>query len=505
MSAMLAALPLVAVVAGLVLGRSSRTAALIGIGVAVALILTRFATPASELGASAIEWAPVMLNVMLILAGGIAFAEAGRLTGNQDTIATWITRSLGQGIVPVLAIVHGFTPLTESLTGYGIGAALAIPLLLGLGLPGRKAAALGLLGLCAVPWGSMGPGTLIASHLTGVGFDELGVATALFNGVVVAGVGVAAALIASPPGRRLRAVAAGLASALVLFAGVLGTNLLIGTAPAGAMGGALVLIVHLAARRLRGHPLTFPAPVARALLPYAFVLAGMLAATLLVAPLAAGPAAADPAAAGTAAAGPVASADTAGGASAAAADPGPAIRTLVACLTSPAFWLFAATIVLLVVHRGHARTVTARALETWLQTAPSTALFIALGALMGVSGMSQEVAQQLAHLGSGYFFALPVFSTLIGFITGSNSGANALAAGAQADVARLLGADVTLAVGVHNAASAAAMMSAPARVELAARLALVPGEARALQGTMLVIVGAVSLVLGAVSCCVLLG
>lgn len=476
MSAMLAALPLVAVVAGLVLGRSSRTAALIGIGVAVALMLTRFATSASELGASAIEWAPVMLNVMLILAGGIAFAEAGRLTGNQDTIATWITRSLGQGIVPVLAIVHGFTPLTESLTGYGIGAALAIPLLLGLGLPGRKAAALGLLGLCAVPWGSMGPGTLIASHLTGVGFDELGVATALFNGVVVAGVGVAAALIASPPGRRLRAVAAGLASALVLFAGVLGTNLLIGTAPAGAMGGALVLIVHLAARRLRGHPLTFPAPVARALLPYAFVLAGMLAATLLVAPLAAGP-----------------------------ADPGPAIRTLVACLTSPAFWLFAATIVLLLVHRGHARTVTARALETWLQVAPSTALFIALGALMGVSGMSQEVAQQLAHLGSGYFFALPVFSALIGFITGSNSGANALAAGAQADVARLLGADVTLAVGVHNAASAAAMMSAPARVELAARLALVPGEARALQGTMLVIVGAVSLVLGAVSCCVLLG
>ncbi|MDA3147268.1 L-lactate permease [Leucobacter sp. UCMA 4100] len=490
MSAMLAALPLVAVVTGLVLGRSSRTAALIGIGAAVALMLTRFATPASELGASAIEWAPVMLNVMLILAGGIAFAEAGRLTGNQDTIATWITRSLGQGIVPVLAIVHGFTPLTESLTGYGIGAALAIPLLLGLGLPGRKAAALGLLGLCAVPWGSMGPGTLIASHLTGVGFDELGVATAFFNGVVVAGVGVAAALIASPPGRRLSSVAAGLASALVLFAGVLGTNVLIGTAPAGAMGGALVLIVHLAARRLRGHPLTFPAPVARAVLPYAFVLAGMLAAMLLVAPLAAGP---------------VASAATGGGASAAAADPGPAIRTLVACLTSPAFWLFAATIVLLVVHRGHARTVTARALETWLQVAPSTALFIALGALMGVSGMSQEVAQQLAHLGSGYFFALPIFSTLIGFITGSNSGANALAAGAQADVARLLGADVTLAVGVHNAASAAAMMSAPARVELAARLALVPGEARALQGTMLVIVGAVSLVLGGVSFCVLLG
>lgn len=53
---------------------------------------------------------------------------------------------------------------------------IGIPLLAHFGLSPRKVAVVGLLGLCAVPWGSMGPGTLIAASMSGFSFHDLGVA-----------------------------------------------------------------------------------------------------------------------------------------------------------------------------------------------------------------------------------------------------------------------------------------------------------------------------------------
>lgn len=463
MSALAAAAPLAAVIAALLFGRSSRTAAIAGIVVLVPLLIFVFPTPLAAVAKAGVEWGPVVLEVVLVVGGGILFAEAGRYTGNQHEITSWVTRSLGTGIVPVLAIVHGFTPLTESLTGYGIGAALAVPLLLGLGLSGKKAAIIGLLGLCAVPWGSMGPGTLIASHLTGVDFDTLGVTTAVFNVVVFVAVGVTAALLISAPGARLASVLAALGSGLLLSATVFGANALIGTAPAGAIGGLVTLALHIALRAARGNTIRVTRDVARAFIPYAIVLCGILAVTVVFALL-----------------------------------PGDA-TILEAVLTSPAFWLFAATGVLLASRRGFFREALAAGTGTWLRVAPATVLFIVLGALMGVSGMSEELAGQLARLGSSYLFLLPLFAALIGFITGSNSGANALAAGAQADVAVALGVDVPLAIGAHNAAGAAAMMTSPARVELATSLARVPGEHGAVQRVLLLQLGVIALAMGGLS------
>lgn len=460
MLALAAAAPLAAVLLALLLGRSSLTSALAGVAVVVPLILLAFPTPLADVARTGADWIPVVTEVILVLAGGILFAEAGRFTGNQREITEWVTRSLGTGIVPVLAIVHGFTPLTESLTGYGIGAALAVPLVLGLGLSGKKSAIIGLLGLCAVPWGSMGPGTLIASHITGVDFDVLGVTTAIFNVVVFAAVGVTAALLVSAPDARLTNVLGALGSALALSAFVLGANLLIGTAPAGAIGGLLTLALHIAIRAARGHTVRVTRAVVRAFAPYGVVLCGMLAATVGVA------------------------------LAAAAATPAAAV------LTSPAFWLFVAAGLLFATRRGFFRGALAAALGTWVRVAPATVLFIVLGALMGVSGMSEELAGQLARLGSAYLFLLPLVAALVGFLTGSNSGANALAAGAQANVAVALGADLQLALGAHNAAGSAAMMASPARVELATRLARVPEERGSVQRLLLLQLGAIAVVIG---------
>ena len=461
MTALAAIAPILAVLLALVLGRSARTAALAGLLVAVPVVWTLFPVPGAQLLAVGRDWLPVTVEVVLILGGGIAFAEAGRRTGVQGELSAWLVRALGSGLAPVLAIVHGFTPLIESLTGYGIGAALAVPLLCSLGLPGRRAATIGLLGLCTVPWGSMGPGTLIASQLSGVGFDALGVTTALFNLPVVLGAGVVAALLGSARGTRLRRASAGLASGLFLWGAVLGVNLLVGTALAGALGGLLTLLGHCLLRALGGHSLAVTRATGAAAVPYAIILLGMLLATvgLRAAGLADAPAA--------------------------------------AVLGSPACWLFLATGLLLAARREHLRPVLSGAARMWARVAPSTVCFIALGALMGASGMTIELAHRVAALGPAALALIPIIAAFGGFLTGSNSGANALAAGAQADLARSLGVDLAAAMGAHNAGAAAAIMSAPARVELATQLARVPEARGAVQRQLLLVVGVAVGLMGA--------
>ncbi|MDN6021179.1 MAG: hypothetical protein L0I06_03415, partial [Acidipropionibacterium jensenii] len=276
MTVLLSGLPLIAVIAALLARQPALRSAVLGVVLAAVIGAGWFDLSPSVAARAAASWWALVAEVALIVAGGIAFAEAGRLTGGQERLSSWLRRSLGTGIAPVLAIVHGVTPLAESLTGFGIGAMLAIPLLTALGLTGRRAATIGLLGLCAVPWGSMGPGTLIAAQLGGVGFDALGVASALLSLPVFVGVGVAAVLMVAPREDRLRACLAAVGSGAVLWCGVLVVNLAVGTAPAGAVGALLTLAVHLLVSRLRGHRLDFPREVGHALVPYLVLLVGVV-------------------------------------------------------------------------------------------------------------------------------------------------------------------------------------------------------------------------------------
>lgn len=336
-------------------------------------------------------------------------------------------------MAPILAIVHGVTPLAESLTGFGIGATIAVPQLVTLGLNGKRAATIGLLGLCAVPWGSMGPGTLIAAHLGGVGFDELGIASAVASLPVFVGVGLVAALLVATPGRRGLAALAAVGSGLLLWCTVLGANLAFGTAPAGALGAAVTLAVHLGITRARGARLPWSRELGAALTGYAVLLGGLLLASALVRMAGAG-------------------------------------ESGWRYLASPALWLIVAT---LVAGRGRVdalRGAASPTLATWLRVGPATALFIVLGVLMAIAGMSGALAAGLASLGAGYLFAVPVIGATGGFITGSNSGANAMFAGPQAAAVSALGAEVLPAMAAHNVAASLLIMAAPARVELAARL-----------------------------------
>ena len=500
----LSALPILVTIFALAFGVRSLRAALLGIAAAALGVAIAFPVPLEDVAPAVLQWSPLLLEVLLIIGGGLLLAEAIGRGGGQRDLATWLGARSGGGdggIATALLVVHGVTPFAESLTGFGIGVTIAIPLLVRLGWSPGRAVALGLLGLCAVPWGSMAPGMLVAATMADVSFHDLGVASAVLSAIPFVATGVVAAWIASTPSvrdsdaesgegrgsaspiptRRLRAVALGIASGLVLTATVTGANAVFGTAPAGALGALAVVALHLIAARVasarrEGEASPLGAAGRRALLSYAVLLGGVLAS-------------------------------------------GAVIRLLQLpetwrLLSSPALWLFLATLCFMVARRGLSenespafapRALLRSTASSWSRVAPVAALFIVLGVLMAVSGMARTLAETLALLGPAYLALAPAVGALGGFVTGSNTGANAMFASTQAEIAHSLGADPLWFMAAHNVGASFLVMPSPGKIELGIELAPT-GAAdhrrwiwRVILGTcaaVVVLLGAVNLALG---------
>ncbi|MBB6577022.1 lactate permease [Comamonas odontotermitis] len=455
---LLSALPVLAVIAGLLLGLRSLFAALLGVVLALAGCVLAFPLTAQAALQAVTGWTPVLVEVLLIVGGGLLLSEVLRAAGAQKALAQWVMGRTGEGVGAVLLVVHGVTPFAESLTGFGIGITIGIPLLAHSGLPARKIAVIGLLGLCAVPWGSMGPGTLIAATMSGLSFDALGVASAWISVVPMVVVGVAAAWLASDSGRRGAAMLQGALSGLLLAASIGLGNMLAGTSAAGALGALVMTVLWLWLGRLgAGSSIQAAAPLNalgwRALAAYGLLLLGVLVA-------------------------------------------GVAVRAMQwsgawHLLASPAVWLFVAAAWFA---KGLPATSSVqRVWHSWRQVAPVTGLFIVLGVVMAVSGMAAQLAHALAQGGSAYVFAAPFVGALGGFVTGSNTGANAMFAATQAEIAQALGVAVLPFMAVHNVSAALLLMASPGKVEMACQLVPggAPGEAQAqrpwVQSTVLLI------------------
>lgn len=431
MIVLLSALPILSTILALIFGARSLHAALLGVSSAALAIVLAFPIPPESFVTMASRWLPVLVEVLMIVAGGLLLSEVVRQAGGQAALATWVRTHIGQDVRAVLLVVHGITPFAESLTGFGIGITIGVPLLANFGLPVRKVAIIGLLGLCAVPWGSMGPGTLIAANMSGLSFYDLGVTSAIVSVIPFTVTGcVAAWLAASGEGRGL-AILQGALSGIVLTVSVTAANVAFGTPSAGAMGALVVIALHI----LRGTRLQNSAPLesgGRATLwTYAILLGGVLVSGWAVH----------------------------------AADLSESWRYV----SSPALWLFLAALWLA---RGSLRALPLqRTWASWIQVAPVTGLFIVLGVLMAMSGIAAFLAQTLAGVGTAYLVVAPFVAALGGFVTGSNSGANAMFASTQAEIARSLGVDVLWFMGIHNVAAAFLLMASPGKVEMAIQLA----------------------------------
>jgi lactate permease len=443
MLALAAASPIV-VAMGLFLARTKATTMAIYsllTGILAAVIF--FPTPLAELMRAGSMFGPTILEVLLILFGGVLLSRITSETGAMDRISGWLRQSASNQQAGTVLVVFGLVPFAESVTGFGIGVTVGVPLLIQLGHSVKHSAILSLLGLVAVPWGALGPGTLVAAELAGLTLFDVGVRSALLTLPVVLGAGITAWLVLrgqSPrPGRLLAHL---LGSAVLLNGGILAANLLMGTPPAGIVGSLLVLAAHLVAFKIGGSLVPAGREVRVALLPYAVLTLGLLVARALGSPMEA--------------------------------------SLLKRALTSGGVWLVVACLVAQygsVSLGGGTAGLRARAVlayRSWIPVGIATGGFTILGALLAATGMGRELGTALAGIGAGYLVLGPVVNGLAGFISGSNTAANSMLAATQAQAAASMGSSVLQIVAVSNVTASMATMLAPSRILLAYEMAVVP-------------------------------
>lgn len=409
-------------------------------GVAMAALF--FPTPwPTVLGALA-TFSPTIIEILLILYAGVLLSRIMSGSGAMASISGWLRASAPSAQAGTLLVVFGIVPFAESVTGFGIGVTVGVPILRQLGHSVPRATILSLLGLLAVPWGALGPGTLLAAELARLSLLDVGVRAAWLSLPVMLGVAATVTILLRHDGHIVQLIAGAVGSSLLLWIGILAANMALGTPPAGVVGSLLPIAAHVLAYRLHGSLAPAGRAVARAIFPYAVLTVGLLLARAATAPY----------------------------------DGGLWARAA----TSPGLWLIAACLAAQF-GPGHRAdddpdaAFTRRAglaYRSWLPVGLVTLCFTVLGALLAATGMGAELGSALAGIGSGYLLLAPAVNGLAGFIAGSNTAANAMLTATQAQAAVGLGSEVLQIVAATNVAASMATMASPSRLLLAYELAV---------------------------------
>ena len=452
MDALVAATPILLTLVLLMTSLPAWVAPAAGAVAALVLAVTWFGAPGEQilqtLGGSA--W--TLVEVLAIIAGGVVLSRVMDRTGAQERLARWLSSGGGPTVASALLMVHGVVPFMETVTGFGVSVMIGLPLLLGFGFTPYRAALLTLLGLMIGPWGSMGPGTLLASQDAGVTLREMGLASGAVNGVAFLASGIVAAAVAGHgsahgtgadgrllslrrigPGPLSSWLGAGVVSALVLWALVLVANLLLGTAVAGAVATLAVSVLWLLVLR-RGR--LRPGP-GRAMVPYLVLMAGTVTGQMLNRTLELGPA------------GEV--------------------------ISSPALWSITAAMLggwMLHLERGQVPRLLGDSVRLWGQAGVPTGRYMMLGVAVAGGGLAAAMGEALTALGPTYLFLAPFVGGLSGYITASGTGANAMVGPTQVAAAQSMGVSPLWMMALQNSSAGWGIIAGPARVELAYRLAM---------------------------------
>lgn len=439
MSLFLMALPVLTAVGILLLGRGAVTAALASAAVAVVIGVATGRLSWHHLGEAG-EYGLLTLQVLLILLFGMLLAALLERSGAMAELSRFLSDSVPTPALGAAAVVFGVVPFAESVTGYGVGVTVGVPILRALGFAPAKAVILGMLGLNTAVWGALGPGTSIAAQLSGQTFRDVGVYSALLIGptllLLAAFAWLTMRFAGGEPGQSsdhrpgLGSALAVFASAALLWVSLLTVNLLIGTAVAGVLGGLAVLVALFAFFRIRSGRLPATRATAIAGVPYAVLTGGLLASY----------------------------------AAHAAWD-----NTLTSVLIWPPVWLGAACATVFFIWRGRTLLPEVPAsIRSWVPVGVSTGGFMMLGWVMTVTGMSTALGQAASVLG---VWPAPALNAVGGYLVGNTTGSNAMFAQTIASMAASSGADVLLTIAAANVACSLAIIASPPRILLGMQMA----------------------------------
>ncbi len=480
MEILLAALPLVvALVMLAVLQRSALQTSIVTLAVAIGIAV---AVPSLRLSLNHLLVALASgisssLTVLYILFPALLLYQLQQTKDGMNVLARGIARLCPDRDLLVLLIVLGIAPFGESVSGFGVGTVIVIPILMAMGIDTLQAAMLGLLGQVAVPWGGLAVGTAIGAQLTRLDPGVLGAYTALITAPLPFGFGlVALAMVGGRAALQRRWVSACVAG-LVLVGG----EWLFSQVPGIELAGALASLLSLALLATWGYILARRSPQAsvnrenilpntsgeephvenssnalplwRVVASYAF-LTGTLLLSRLVLPIR-----------DWLQTHVVLSAST--------------IALHLPILYNPGFLVLLSAFASVPLLHISSAEVGKTIVRTWRQFAPGAVAilcFLAASQVMNASGMTTVLGSAAATLGSNYGWIAPWLGAVGGWLTGSNTGGNAMFALLQKDVSLRAHLPLNWVMGAQNGAGSIATMVSPSRIVLAATTAGLLGK-----------------------------
>ena len=136
------------------------------------LKLVYFGTDANLVNATVVKGVLTALTPILIIWGAIFMFRTMEATGGMDVVRNWLNGISGNPVAQLMIIGWAFAFLIEGASGFGTPAALAAPILVGLGFPAVRVAILCLvMNSVPVSFGAVGTPTWF-------GFGQLGLSEA---------------------------------------------------------------------------------------------------------------------------------------------------------------------------------------------------------------------------------------------------------------------------------------------------------------------------------------
>lgn len=449
-----------------VLKQSSVTAGLISyvVAIGIALIVPSFTLTTGLLFDATIEGLLLTVIVAYVLLFGIWLFHLMNEAGLIETIASHIAKSTSDPVRQALILVIAFSPLVESVSGFGIAIIVIAPILIALGFPRLQAAVLALVSLTAVPWGALSTGTVIGANLTGISIHTIGAGTALLSLPIFFYFTIITVFIVGGWTALRKKWLEIIVLSLALFGATWFFSQYVSVELAGVFASLAALTVEMIFVRLfersegeeevASLEENVKDSLLKALSPY-LVLTGMLFLSRLV--------------------------------------PGlkqwfttHAVWQLdkyafeLPIFYSPGFFLLLTCLFAIVLFKLNFKLMKKSFTETlkqWVPVNVSMFGFVAMAQVMSVSGMTILLAETgAAKLGTAFVVLSPIIGAMGGFLTGSNTGSNAMFIKLQVQTANLINVSPELVANSQNASAGHVTMASPSRVLLGASVSGVRHE-----------------------------
>ncbi|SFS80434.1 L-lactate permease [Marininema halotolerans] len=393
--------------------------------------------------------------------------EAGAIQG----IASFVSQTTNNPTRQVLLLAVAFSPLVESAGGFGLAIIVIAPILITLGFNRTKAIVISLLSLTAVPWGALATGTVIGANLSGLPLHELGVGSAILSIPTFLYFSIVMTYI-SGGFNALRKhllevlfVTISLSLAIWFFSRYISVEL------AGVFGAIIALstemfLIRITERKpkLAGAPHATPS-IFRTMSPY-FLLILLLFITRTL---------------------PVLETHL----KSIVVWHWPQYDFKLPLLYSPGFCLLLVCLYTLVNYRLSLLMIIQSLKRTIMQIIPvllSTLGFVAMAHLMDQSGMTHVLSSSAAQFfGFAFLYFSPLIGGLGGFLTGSNTGSNAMFMQLQLKTAHHLPMNPDLIAYAQNTSSSHLTMASPSRVVLATSIGKIPNQENRILRTLFLI------------------